>query len=454
VTPRPRLSRAALQAAGIAADPAPVRILHLGLGAFFRAHQAWYTAHAGDATEWGIAAFTGRSPVAAAALAPQDGLYTLQVRGAETDRDEIVSSVVEAADGADIPRFLEVFRAPRLAVVTLTITEAGYRMRPDGSPDLDDPALAGDLDVLGAGVRESDPAVLQPTTALGRLLLGLEERRRTGGAGLALVPCDNLPDNGGRLARALTETASVVRPDLARWIEDRVSFVGTSVDRITPALPPDEVRAIGERGPWLDAAPVVTEPFSDWVLCGTFPAGRPAWEDAGARFVDDVGPWERRKLWLLNGAHTLLAVAGPLLGHETIASAIRDDRLRLEVERFWDEAARQLPASLGVPEYRAALLERFGNPRIEHRLAQIAKDGTTKLRVRIVPVAEAELRAGRLPRGCATAVAAWARSVPDPDGGGVRDRIAALSPTLADNGPFIAAVHSAMATHPDPEETR
>ncbi len=160
----------------------PIRIVHIGLGAFHRAHQAWYTAHATDAAEWGIAAFTGRRPDAAAVLARQDGMYTLVERGPEVDRDETVGSIVEAVDGADTARLANLVADARVVIVTLTVTEAGYRLREDGSPDLADPELATDLDDLRGGIG-IDQALsgLSPVTTVGRLLLALESRRRAGG---------------------------------------------------------------------------------------------------------------------------------------------------------------------------------------------------------------------------------------------------------------------------------
>ncbi|HEV7623472.1 MAG TPA: mannitol dehydrogenase family protein [Amnibacterium sp.] len=414
-----------------------MRIVHLGLGAFHRAHQAWYTAHAGDADAWGIAAFTGRRPDAAVALAEQDGLYTLVERGPERDRDEIVGSLVEAVDGADIARLVELFERPALAVVTLTVTEAGYRLRPDGTPDHADSRLAADLVALrGGGATLGSHA---PSTALGRLLTGLEARRRAGGGPLAVVPCDNLPGNGPLVTRGVTAAAEAVGDGLASFVAESVRFVSTSVDRITPRATPGDVDAFNARAAWRDASPVFTEPFSDWVLSGEFPAGRPAWEDAGARFVDDIEPWERRKLWLLNGAHTLLAFAGPPREHATVAAAIADPDLRAAVDRFWGEAARHLPETLETDAYRDALLARFTNARIEHRLDQIAQDGTRKLGLRILPVAEAERAAGRAAPGCAFAVAAWLDAVAAPRAD-TAALLAELSPALGGDADFVRLV--------------
>ncbi len=442
---RPALTRALLAARGIAAPRPPVRIVHLGLGAFHRAHQAWYTAHAGNAGSWGIAAFTGRSPAMAGVLSCQGGLYTLIERSPARDRREIVTSLAEARDGADVRRLASLLASPEVALVTITVTEAGYRLLTDGSPDGGDAALAADLAALRtAAASQLPPGNLGVTTMLGRLLAGLEARRRASGPAIAVVPCDNVPANGSLLSRGATLAAECVSPALAGWIAQHVSFVSTSVDRITPRVTAADMERLNVEEQWADAAPVVTEPFRDWVLSGSFPSGRPAWEDAGAQFVADIEPWERRKLWLLNGAHTLLSFGGPLRGHETIAQAMGDPALSAMVGMWWDEASAQLPAGLGIESYRAALRDRFLNSRIEHRLAQIAEDGTRKLALRIVPVAEAELAAGRLPRAAACAMACWIASRPGRPVS-LAAAIGSVSPYLAAREAFVAAVGDYLA---------
>jgi fructuronate reductase len=427
VTRPPRLARDA---------PAPpARIAHLGVGAFHRAHQAWYTERAADAGEWGIAGFTGRSPAVADLLAPQGGLYTLVERAADGDRFAVVSSLVRVAGG---DRFAGAVAAPGTAVVTMTVTEAGYRLDGRGEPDTADPEVAADLAVLRTlGNGGGQPGAVR--TPLARLVLGLERRRRAGGAPLAVVPCDNIPDGGSRVGRAAAALAGEVSPELASWVGADIAFVSCSVDRITPRPEADLGALVRAATGHRDAAPVVTEPFSDWVLHGEFPAGRPAWETAGARFVADLQPWEMRKLWLLNGAHSLLACAGLGRGHTTVADAIADPACRAEVERLWDEAARHLPDGLDVPAYRRALLDRFGNARIRHQLAQIAVDSSTKLRLRIIPVARRERSAGRSAAGCARVIAAWIRLVRA--GGDVRDAAgAAVQAAAAAADPVRALV--------------
>lgn len=394
---------------GGSSRPQRVRIVHLGLGSFHRAHQAWYTAHATDAEDWGIAAFTGRSPRQAQLLKAQDGLYCLVVRGEEADHVEIVPSILEAHDGSRVDRLVELLSDPDVAVVTLTITEAGYRVGATGDPDPADPATYADFSELARVFASGQLTDAAPSGTLSRLLVALEARRRSSGAPIAIVPCDNVPDNGGSVSRSLLALAAAVSAELASWITADVAFVGTSVDRITPRID-GEVAAVRMAG-WIDAAPVVTEPFSDWVLAGSFPAGRPMWEAAGARFVDDLEPWENRKLWLLNGAHTILALAGLSRGYETVAAAIADPACRALVENYWTEAADLVPDGIEHRRYRDDLLMRFANPRIVHRLDQIAGDTTTKVRYRLAAVAERTLAAGRRPGASATAIALWIGAV-------------------------------------------
>jgi fructuronate reductase len=180
--------------------------------------------------------------------------------------------------------------------------------------------------------------------------------------------------------------------------------VTTVVDRIKPRTTADDERMVLAATGVRDRCPVATEPFAEWVISGAFPAGRPQWEDAGATLADDIGPYENRKLWLLNGAHSLLAYAGSARGHETVA----DDACRAWMQEWWSEVSRHLDLpEADVAAYRDALLDRFANPRMHHRLAQIAADGSQKIPVRILPVLRLERAAGRMPDGAAHALAAW-----------------------------------------------
>ena len=339
------------------------RIAHLGLGAFARSHQAWYTQVASE--DWGIVAIPNRSVALLDRLAEQGFSYGLVVRGPQTDEVYEMDSVIDVSANA--------LADPAIAVLTMTVSEAGY---------------------------------LPAAHPIAVLVDGLRARRDAGAGAVALVPCDNVPANGRVLRDILRATAE---PELASWIDDNVSFVSTMVDRITPATT-DADRAIASDAlRWRDEVPVVTEPFTEWVLKGDFPAGRPEWEKAGAQFVDDVEPYEQRKLWMLNAAHSLLAYRGLELGHETVFEAW--GVLAAEVEQLWQEAREVLPLPANdVEQWLGNLRIRWANPRIEHRLEQIAQGGEQKIPARILAPATRRKEAG-LPVGIAETetVAAYMR---------------------------------------------
>jgi fructuronate reductase len=245
-------------------------------------------------------------------------------------------------------------------------------------------------------------------TAPARLVAGLAARRLADAGPISLVPCDNLPSNGDAVARLVLEMAGLVDPTLPEWLARSATFVSSVVDRITPRTTPEDVRALAAATGVDDASPVITEPFSEWVLSGELGTPRWPWEDVGVRFADDIASFEQRKLWLLNGGHSLLAYVGSIRGATTVAEAVEDDGTRAGLELWWSEASRQLALpDIEVADYRAALVARFANRRIRHQLDQIAADGSQKLPVRVLPTLRAERAAGRLPEGAATILAGW-----------------------------------------------
>lgn len=338
------------------------KIIHIGLGAFFKAHQAWYTFKSDIGKNWEIIAFTGRSPDAALELAANGFKYNLITRGNESDTTEVIDSIKEAFPISDEAAFHRFIIDSSVAIVTLTITESAYNT-------------------------QSDSPVF-------KLFSGLKARFENGAAPIAIVPCDNLMQNGALVRELFNTMASSESAQFKDYLQDKVSIVSTSVDRITPK---SEVKNS-----------IITEPYSSWILQGSFPLGRPNWELAGAQFVRDVAPFERRKLWLLNGAHSYLAYSGLLNGHETVAQAIADPKINENVYALWDEVSANLPnTELKLERYRADLLTRFSNARIEHKLRQIAIDGSLKLRERIVPVLLGQIATGRSIKASTLVIAAW-----------------------------------------------
>lgn len=394
-------------------DRAAVRpgIVHLGLGAFHRAHQAVATDDCLAAGErgWGITAVSMRSPAVRDALAPQDHLYTLVTRGAEGEACRVIGSIGQSLVLTEEPeRVLSALAAPDTRIVTLTVTEKGYGIDPaSGQLRADDPDLAHDLAHPG-----------RPRTVLGLLAEALRRRRAAGHALPTLLSCDNLAMNGRRLHRALVDFASLRDPAMGRFLEDAVASPCCMVDRIVPATTEADRASVAHHLGLADAWPVVTEPFFQWVIEDRFPQGRPGWERAGVEFVDDVAPYEHMKLRLLNGAHTLMAACGRVLGRQYVSDAAADPDIRALVGAYWAEVAQTLPAGLDTPAYTARLLRRFDNPALHHRLAQIAADGSQKLPPRfIVPLVERRAQRAPVPV-LLFAIAAWIRSTEGRDEGG------------------------------------
>jgi len=378
------------------------RILHLGIGHFHRAHQAWYThaANAAGEARWRITGVSLRSASVRDALAPDRFAYTLAVADADGEtlhRVDVVDDVLVAPE--DPEKVTAAIADPSVALVTLTVTEKGYALGADGRLALESPEVVGDLEALRTG----EP----PATAIGFLVAGLA-RRAAHGAPVTVLSCDNLPGNGEKLARAVREAARTVGLDAAAFESPAVTFPSSMVDRITPAA--DEALRTRIAATELPAAaPVATESFSEWVIEDDFAGSRPPWETAGVVFTDDVAPFERRKLRLLNGAHSYLAYAGTLAGHQFVHEAIADPVLRAGTLALMDEAATTLVGAVrdGADTYRAALLERFANPALAHRLRQIAMDGSLKLPIRVLETRAARAADGLASPACDTVLEAW-----------------------------------------------
>lgn len=411
-------------------------IVHLGVGAFHRAHQAAYVEECLAAGEsgWAILGASLRRGDTRDALAPQDGLYTLAIRSGETERLDVIGSITGLLVAPEDPEALVAAMAdPAVRIVTLTVTEKAYLRNADGNLDAAHPEIVADL---------ADPA--HPRTPHGFIVEAIARRRAAGAPPFTVLSCDNLPNNGRTTRRVIAAFARLRDPDLGRFVAEEVAFPSSMVDRIVPATTDaDRARVAAALG-MDDAWPVMTEPFMQWVVEDHFPAGRPDWERFGVTMVADVTPYEEMKLRLLNGTHSSIAYLGQLLGRETVAEAFADRAIRRFVEALWQDFIVTLPAEAGLDtaDYTARLAERYANTALRHRTAQIANDGSQKLPQRIVAATLERMERGLPVDRSAFVLAAWiaaleARGTPpaftDPLDG-------TLAPILAERGPEQATV--------------
>jgi fructuronate reductase len=422
VSTSPRLSRKTHPSPR---GPADRRIVHLGIGAFARAHLALYAedAEAAGGEAWDILGVSLQRPDQRDRLAPQDYLYTAIERGPRGNTARIVNCLSGVLVAPENPsNVLDALAAPATAIVTLTVTEKGYCHDPaSGRLNLSHPDIVHDLAKPDA-----------PRTAVGFIVEALRRRRLAGVRPFTVLSCDNLPANGRLLAGLVANFAEVGAPDLSAWIAADGAFPCSMVDRIVPAaVPEDAVEAAMLTG-FADAAPVSHEPFRQWVIEDHFIDGlRPRWERVGAMLTENVEPFELMKLRLLNGAHSALAYVGYLAGRQTIAEAMADPVLAAFVDRLWAEVLLTVPPppETDLVDYTRDLAERFRNPAIQHRTWQIAMDGSQKLPQRLLGSVRDRLARG-LPIPClALTIAAWCRYVGGIDETGaaidVRDPLAA-----------------------------
>ncbi|MFM9893029.1 mannitol dehydrogenase family protein [Achromobacter xylosoxidans] len=397
-------------------------IVHLGLGAFHRAHQALATDLAMAASQdltWGILGVSLRSPATRDALAPQDGLYTLALRdsgpdGAAREQLRVVGAVQRVMVAEEDPHaVLERIAYPQTRIVSLTITEKGYCHDPaTGHLRWDDPDILHDLD---------NP--IRPRSAIGLLVHGLALRRERGLPPVTLLSCDNLQANGDTLRSLVLAFALRLDVALTSWIDTHCTFPNSMVDRIVPATRDDDRARIAQRLGAEDAWPVIGEPYMNWVVEDKFAAGRPAWEAVGATFVANAAPYERLKLRMVNGPHSVLAYLGTLLGAATMREAAAVPALR----GFVDDLMRHeiAPTLKGIPDaglegYRQRFLARVDNAALPHPTRQVAMDGSQKLPPRLLATIRDRLRGGDDIRRLALAVAAWLHYLRGEDEHGAR----------------------------------
>ncbi|RTF55101.1 mannitol dehydrogenase family protein [Serratia marcescens] len=422
------------------------RIVHLGFGAFHRAHQALLTdrvlnAHGGD---WGICeiSLSGGVPLFET-LRQQDHLYSVLEKGADGHQAIVIGAVRESLHRKleGIAAVLEKLAEPQVAIVSMTITEKGYCIEPG----------SGRLDRQHSGIVADLAWPHQPQTVPGILVEALRLRRERGLPAFSLLSCDNIPENGHVLRRAVLDLAQARDPSLADWIASAATFPCTMVDRIVPAATPATLDEIATAlGGVRDECAIACEPFIQWVVEDNFTAGRPAWELAGAQLVSDVLPFEHMKLRMLNGSHSFLAYLGYLGGYRYINECMADEHYRRAALRLMlDEQAPTLSVTgISLPDYAAQLIARFSNPALQHLTWQIAMDGTQKLPQRLLDAIRWHLARGSRFDCLALGVAGWMRYVGGRDEQGepiaisdpLRERLAALVAGSEEGRPRVLAL--------------
>ncbi|GAB5511356.1 MAG: mannitol dehydrogenase family protein [Hyphomicrobiales bacterium] len=406
-------------------------IVHLGIGAFHRGHMAAYVdACLASDPSWGICGVSLRSPSTRDALAPQDGLYTLGIQSGDGLDAQIIGAIIDLIVAPQEPqRLAEALLSPDTKIVSLTVTEKGYCLDPaTGRLAVDHPDIQHDLTSNG-----------HPRSAIGWLALGLLERRAAGLDPFTVLSCDNLPSNGRTLRRVLLDYIALKAPDAVEWAQTNIACPCTMVDRIVPATTDEDRTQIADALGMEDAWPIMTEPFSQFVVEDHFPLGRPAWEAHGVTMAQHVEPFERMKLGMLNGSHSTLAYLGYLAGDETVADTMADPSFRQLIHNLMTHEVMptlSMPDGVDLPAYRDALLERFSNTALKHRTWQIAMDGSQKLPQRLLGTIRDQLAAGRPIAILSLGVAAWMRYACGRDEHGnaidVRDPLAGLFAEIAE----------------------
>ncbi|MBG1232329.1 mannitol dehydrogenase family protein [Aestuariivirga litoralis] len=370
---------------------------------------------------WGITGASLRRPDTRDALAPQDFLYSHVVRGTERTEIKVIGSLLDVLDAnTQHDALMAALCAPNTLIVSLTVTEKGYCHDP----------TTGQIDPGHHDILHDLAHPEMPMSAPGLLVRAIELRRAAGLQPFTVLCCDNLPANGETVARVVTGFAALRDKALAEYIARHVSFPSTMVDRIVPATTYEDRRDVLERTGVEDAWPVVTEPFSQWVIEDDFSSGRPDFARVGAQMVSDVKPFEHMKLRMLNGSHSTLAYLGYLMGHEFVSQAIGDPGIRTLIHGLMtEEVMPTLPPGLGdVNAYRDALLQRFSNPALKHRTWQIAMDGSQKLPQRLLGTIRERLSHGQSVSRLSLGVAGWMRYLTGRDEKGqvidVRDPLA------------------------------
>lgn len=407
-------------------------IVHLGIGAFHRAHQAFYTESVLNKMggDWGIIGCSLRSASVRDQLAPQDGLYTLVERSGDGEKLQVIGAVIKNLVGPENPaELIDVMAQPEIKIISMTVTEKGY---------CHDPAT-GNLNILHPDIQYDIENISTPKSAIGFIVAALNVRFKSGIKSFTVLSCDNLPNNGEVLERVVIQFAENISQELALWIKANTCFPSTMIDRIVPATTDADRQHIQARFGMRDEGVVIAEPFSQWVIEDKFSDGRPQWEKAGALLVDDVRVFEKIKLRLLNGSHSIMAYTGYLSGFDYISEVMSEPAFVNVIKTYMAREAGETlsaPAGFDIEAYKQQLCERFSNKALKHRTWQIAMDGSQKLPQRLLDSLRTQLKSnGHIDIIC-LGVAAWIRYVSGVDESGnaieVSDPLAAELRALCD----------------------
>lgn len=382
-------------------------IVHLGIGAFHRAHQAFYTEavlnqFGGD---WGIIGSSLRSAGVRDQLVPQDCLYTLVERSGDGEKLQIIGAVTDTLVGPENPAALvSIIAQPNIKIVSLTVTEKGY---------CHDPAT-GNLNEAHPDITHDLQNPDKPVSAIGFIVAALQQRYEKKQKAFTVLSCDNLPNNGEVLEKVVLQFAQKISPALAAWIKTHATFPSTMIDRIVPATTDDDRRDIEARLGVRDEGMVVCEPFSQWVVEDKFADGRPEWEKVGVLLVKDVRVFEKIKLRLLNGAHSTMAYTGYLSGFQYISEVMEQPAFVNLIKTYMAREAGETiiaPAGFDIEAYKQQLRDRFSNKALKHRTWQIAMDGSQKLPQRLLETLREQLAGNGNVDILCLGVAAWIRYV-------------------------------------------
>jgi fructuronate reductase len=383
-------------------DEVTASVVHLGLGAFARAHVCTTLDDliAGGAADAGVLGVSLRHRDVPDALHPQDGLYTLGAIDGDRLDLRIIGSVLDVVHAPSEPlRVREALAAATTTIVSLTVTEKGYCWEPSTRR----------LDRNHADIVHDLQHPTAPRTVLGHLALAAADRRHLSSGRLTVLSLDNIPSNGSTLASLLHEFVAEFDPSLAGWIDEQFAFPCSMVDRMVPATD-DGLRAAVDAAIGMhDAWPVRAERFTQWVVERNWATPMPALEAVGVQVVDDVAPWEALKLRVLNALHTVAAHHGLRYGLATVAEVIADPAGREVLRRVAAEIREVLvpPARVDVDDYIATTFGRFANSGLGHRCAQIATDSSQKLPQRLLVTLAARCSQGLASAAILDALALW-----------------------------------------------